>query len=68
MTHQLIKLVSAFFFSVMAISAVQGQNASQSDREYWVHTLLKIADPVLSNLSKDQLRNCLLYTSPSPRD
>ena len=49
MTHQLIKLVSAFFFSVMAISAVQGQNASQSDREYWVHTLLKIADPVLSN-------------------
>lgn len=46
MTHQLIKLVSAFFFSVMAISAVQGQNASQSDREYWVHTLLKIADPV----------------------
>ena len=55
MTHQLIKLVSAFFFSVMAISAVQGQNASQSDREYWVHTLLKIADPVLSNLSKDQL-------------
>jgi len=56
MTHQLIKLVSAFFFSVMAISAVQGQNASQSDREYWVHTLLKIADPVLSNLSKDQLR------------
>ena len=42
MTHQLIKLVSAFFFSVMAISAVQGQNASQSDREYWVHTLLKL--------------------------
>lgn len=56
MTHQLIKFASALFFSFMAISAVQGQGAPQSDREYWVHTLLKIADPVLSNLSKDQLK------------
>lgn len=60
MTHQLIKFASALFFSFMAISAVQGQGAPQSDREYWVHTLLKIADPVLSNLSKDQLKKNIL--------
>ena len=65
MTHQLIKLVSAFFFSVMAISAVQGQNASQSDREYWVHTLLKIADPVLSNLSKKEYSSWTFFICES---
>ena len=49
MTHQLIKFASALFFSFMAISAVQGQGATQSDREDWVHSHVKIADPVLSN-------------------
>ena len=56
MTHQLIKFVSVLFFSFIVVSTVQGQNSSQNDREYWIHTLLKIADPVLSNLSKDQLK------------
>ncbi|MFP5090496.1 DUF2264 domain-containing protein [Bacteroides xylanisolvens] len=26
------------------------------DRQYWIQTLVKIADPVISNLSKDQLK------------
>ena len=49
MAHQLIKLVSVLFLSFMVIPTIQGQGVSQNDREYWVNTLLKVADPVLSN-------------------
>lgn len=56
MTHQQIKFVSVLFFFFIVVFTVKGQNPSQSDREYWIHTLLKIADPVLSNLSKDHLK------------
>ncbi|WP_370526873.1 DUF2264 domain-containing protein [Bacteroides sp. 51] len=34
----------------------QIQDTPNSDRQYWVRTLIKIADPVISNLSKDQLK------------
>nr|WP_302831295.1 DUF2264 domain-containing protein [uncultured Bacteroides sp.] len=35
---------------------LQAQDAPAKDRQYWVETLVKIADPVISNLSKDQLK------------
>jgi hypothetical protein len=38
-------------------SAFSQENAAKYDsREYWVATMIKIADPVLKNLSQEQLR------------
>ena len=56
MIHRLFKWIPIFCFSLVVTSVVQAQGGSDNDREYWVHTLLKIADPVLNNLSKDQLK------------
>ena len=45
------------------------QATGKEDRAFWVENLTRIADPVLVNLSNNTLKkNCLLYTSPSPRD
>lgn len=56
MIHRLFKWIPIFYFSLVVTSVVQAQGGSDNDREYWIHTLLKIADPVLNNLSKDQLK------------
>lgn len=34
----------------------QIRDTLNNDRQYWIQTLVKIADPVISNLSKDQLK------------
>ena len=49
------------FLSVGLLQARQKPNIEtnftvSNDRQYWVQTIIKIADPVISNLSKDQLR------------
>lgn len=41
---------------VLGMSPARGQAADNSDRQYWVQTIIKIADPVINNLSKDQLK------------
>ena len=45
-------LVLLFNFSAFS----QGNTAKYDSREYWVATMVKIADPVLRNLSQEQLR------------
>jgi hypothetical protein len=37
----------------------QIRDTLNNDRQYWIQTLVKIADPVISNLSKDQLKNSI---------
>lgn len=41
---------------VLGMAPVCGQDANNSDRQYWIQTIVKIADPVINNLSKDQLK------------
>ena len=53
MTHRIIILLSVL---VLYVFKVQGQTTSDTDREYWVRTIIKIADPVLTNLSEDRLK------------
>lgn len=38
----------------------QIRDTLNNDRQYWIQTLVKIADPVISNLSKDQLKKIFL--------
>lgn len=45
---------------VLGMSPARGQAADNSDRQYWVQTIIKIADPVINNLSKDQLKKKFL--------
>lgn len=40
------------------------QNAAQNDREYWVQSTLKIADPVLRSLSEGKLRERMPVEAP----
>jgi len=50
-------IMSFVFLVLFAFSAISQQKPAKFDtREYWVSVLIKIADPVLTNLSKEQLR------------
>jgi hypothetical protein len=40
------------------------QNSVQNDREYWVRSMLKIADPVLRSLSEGKLRERMPVEAP----
>jgi hypothetical protein len=50
----LILVVFLLLFGFSAMS--QEKPAKYNTREYWVSVLIKVADPVLKNLSKEQLR------------
>lgn len=57
MVYRLIFISLALFLPTMlGMTPVCGQDANNSDRQYWVQTMVKIADPVINNLSKDQLK------------
>jgi len=50
-------IVSSALVLLCKFSAFTQENAAKYDsREYWVATMIKIADPVLKNLSQGQLR------------
>ena len=50
-------IVSLTLVLLFKFSAFSQENAAKYDsREYWVATMIKIADPVLKNLSQEQLR------------
>lgn len=51
-----IKLVFALSFFITGICAAQQQNAGLAERKYLVETMIKIADPVLVSLSKNELQ------------
>ena len=57
MVNRLVFII-LFFLSqlILHITPVYGNATGDVDRQYWINTLVKIADPVLSNLSKDQLK------------
>lgn len=59
MTHQQFKWILLLLFFSIPMAAIHGQKATGADREYWVQTLVKVADPVLSNLSRDRLRQTI---------
>ena len=57
MVYRLIFIFLALFCPmVLGMAPVCGQDANNSDRQYWIQTIVKIADPVINNLSKDQLK------------
>ena len=57
MVYRLIFIFLTLFCPmVLGMSPARGQAADNSDRQYWVQTIIKIADPVINNLSKDQLK------------
>ena len=66
----LYKAVILFLLVFSVIDITNGQQISgQEDRTYFIETLLKIADPVLECLSKDELNSCLqIETQPGYRD
>jgi len=45
-----------FIFGFTAISQIKKDKINYDSREYWVSVMVKIVDPVLTNLSKEQLR------------
>ncbi|MES2777352.1 MAG: DUF2264 domain-containing protein [Bacteroidota bacterium] len=64
----LMPLIFILLFSPGAIS--QGKSNHYDNREYWVSVLTKIANPVLENLSKGQLRvnMPIVCTDPKRKD
>lgn len=54
-----MKRNALFIFLLLLSSAtlVKSREKISGDREYWINTLLKIADPVIYNLSRDELRS-----------
>lgn len=54
-----MKRNALFIFLLLLSSAtlVKSQETISGDREYWINTLLKIADPVIYNLSRDELKS-----------
>lgn len=57
MAHRLTALLLMLLLpSLLSLYPVQAQEETGADREYWVQTLVKIAHPVISNLSRDRLK------------
>ena len=64
-------LLSLLFIIVFGSAAMsQGKPAQYDTRAYWVSVLIKIANPVLENLSKEQLRVNMpvICTEPKRKD
>lgn len=64
-------ILTYFLFSIFILSlelSAQGKEkpAKYDTREYWVSVMTKVADPVLANLSKEQLRTNMPVISKSP--
>ncbi len=55
MTNKLIACHLLLWFSITMNSAY-AQSSGSADRQYWIKTLIKIADPVLNSLSKNELK------------
>lgn len=55
MKNAIIILFVLAFASFPAVKAHENSTPA-NDREYWVNTLIKIADPVIRNLSEDKLK------------
>lgn len=55
MKNAIIILFVLAFVTFPSVTAHENSTAA-TDREYWVGTLIKIADPVIRNLSEDKLR------------
>lgn len=61
MVYRLVFIFLTLFCPMgLGMSPARGQAADNSDRQYWVQTIIKIADPVINNLSKDQLKKKFL--------
>lgn len=58
MKHSTIRLILLYsFFLLICYTYVEAKNIeATTEREYWINTLTRIADPVLNNLSKDSLK------------
>ena len=58
----MVKFKGLFIFSFIAVNLFSFKILAQKEeREYMVETLLKIADPVLTNLAEEKLKkNCSL--------
>lgn len=61
MRTKIIVLTLVVFFS----GITKAQSSGDSDRTYWVETLTKIADPVLTNLSQGTLKQNMPFESLS---
>ncbi len=58
-------IVFAGCFSINLISAQEAKPTGEQDRQFWVETITKIADPVLTNLSNNTLRQNMPFESLS---
>lgn len=72
MTKQIFRTISIAmvtiltFFPFQANSAKKAKSAEVSDRTYWTDLAYKIAEPVLSNMSRGELqKNMLVEVSPT---
>lgn len=51
-------IVTLLALTGIAVAQQQSRN-EQADRDYWVSLMIKIADPVIRNLSEDNLKNSI---------
>jgi hypothetical protein len=49
-------LLSSVLILILGLSAIGQKKINYDSRDYWVSVMVKIVDPVLTNLSKEQLR------------
>ena len=52
----LLTFILTFTFDFSAVSQTKKEKVNFDSRDYWVSVMVKIVDPVLTNLSKEQLR------------
>ena len=62
MKHSILITVACLLLSVLAF-AQKNQATGAEDRAFWVEMLVKLADPVLSNLSENTLKQNMPYES-----
>ena len=55
MRNTIIVLFVSAFVAFPKVKAIEN-STPVADREYWVNTLIRIADPVIRNLSEDKLK------------
>lgn len=61
--HPLRNILATLLFFCPAIQAQQAFPSGEQDRAFWVQTLVKIADPVLTHLSRNTLKQQMPYES-----
>jgi len=59
------RIILLFIAIVGLMTTANAQTTGKEDRDYWVNTLIKIADPVLSNLSNNTLKKNMPFESLS---